>query len=234
MVVIDYKSYTDILVRFRKGNVVHTSWSAFKKGDVKNVYEKSVYGVGYLGEGKYKSTKIKKDSPQYTVWRSMMLRGYSINFHKNHPSYIDVRVCEEWHNFQNFAQWYDENYYEIEGERMSLDKDILVKGNKIYSPKTCVFVPQSVNTLFIRNERKRGEDSLPIGVHRRNNTFRVKCGNGKGKEVIVGNFKTVEDAFIAYKVFKENIIKQTAEYFKDEIPLNLYRALVNYEVEIDD
>ena len=46
-------------------------------------------------------------------------------------NYLDVTVCEEWHNFQNFAKWFYENYYEISGEKMRLDKDILIKGNKM-------------------------------------------------------------------------------------------------------
>ena len=64
---------------------------------------------------------------------------------------MDCSVYEGWHNFQNFAKWYEDNYYEIEEEQMHLDKDILVKGNKVYSPDTCVFVPETINGLFVKS-----------------------------------------------------------------------------------
>lgn len=109
------------------------------------VYDKSAYGVGYIGEGAYKISFKRVFYPHYIYWRTMMKRCYSDHFHTQFPTYKDCSVVKDWHNFQNFAKWYDENYYEIGEEMMHLDKDILVKGNKVYSPETCVFVPQSIN-----------------------------------------------------------------------------------------
>ena len=68
-------------------------------------------------------------------------RGYSKLWKEKHPTYENVYVCEEWHNFQNFAKWYYNNYYSINEERMEIDKDILYKNNKVYSPDTCIIVP---------------------------------------------------------------------------------------------
>jgi hypothetical protein len=196
--------------------------------------ERKVFGVGYVGKGKYKHITNGKHTKQYTVWHSMIRRCYSEVYLKNKPSYIGCKVVEQWHNFQNFAEWYDKNYYEIEGETMCLDKDILVKGNRIYSPETCVFVSRSINSMFTKTDSKRGK--YPIGVkwHSRDEIFEAKCCDGTKKHIYLGRFKTPEEAFQVYKTYKESLIKRTAIKFKDQIPSKLYNALMNYEVEITD
>jgi hypothetical protein len=75
-----------------------------------------------------------------------------------HITYQDVFVCEEWHNFQVFAKWFYENYYKILGEIMNLDKDIIKKGNKIYGPEYCAFVPQTINKLLVKTEMISAKD----------------------------------------------------------------------------
>ena len=120
---------------------------------------------------------------------------------------------------------------------MHLDKDILVKHNKIYSPDTCIFVPERINELFVKNNKKRGE--YPIGVNPHGNKFRVKCWlidpkTGKSKYKHLGLYDTQEKAFQVYKYYKERNIKEIADYYKEYIPEKLYDALYNYEVEITD
>jgi hypothetical protein len=153
------------------------------------------------------------------------------------PTYKGCTVDESWHNFQNFAAWYDKNFYEIDGERMELEKDILIKGNKVYSPETCVFAPHSINSLFVKGNSIRGE--FPIGVYRhtQTNKYIAQCKislNGVKKTINLGIYETPERAFIAYKSYKENLIKQKAENYKDKIPSKLYEAMINYKVEITD
>ena len=164
----------------------------------------------------------------------MLRRCYSDEFQKKQPAYIGCSVCEEWHNYQNFAKWYEENYYEVDGERMELDKDILVKGNKIYSPTTCVFVSQRINKLILKRENARGE--TPMGVFKGEGSvsFESYCKTGGKVKVRLGSFNTSEEAFQAYKEFKEQYIKQVAEEYKDKIPTKLYNALRNWKVEITD
>jgi hypothetical protein len=167
----------------------------------------------------------------------MITRCYNQNQRYINPTYEDCTVCDEWHNFQNFAQWYKDNYYTIENERMELDKDILIKNNKIYSPETCIFVPKFINILFVKGNKTRGQ--LPIGTSYgyKNNYIIASCGiveNGKRKQKNIGDFKNPEEAFKAYKTFKENYIKQIADQYKDKIPQKLYEAMYKYEVEITD
>ena len=198
-----------------------------------NPYEPKTCGVGYMGVGKYRSRdKNHKKTKAYTTWHNMLVRCYSDKYHIEKSSYINCEVCEEWKNFQNFDEWFENNYYEIEGEKMHLDKDILMKGNKIYSPDNCIFVPQKINDLFTKCDKSRG--TLPIGTREtRHHTFESRC-NVMKKSIHLGNYKTPEEAFKAYKQFKENYIKEVAEEYKGKIPTKLYKALYNYQVEIND
>lgn len=162
----------------------------------------------------------------------MLKRCYDKNWKQKHPTYKDCTVCDEWHNFQNFAQWYEENYYEIPGEIMQLDKDILIKGNKVYSPDTCCFVPGDINSLFIKSDEIRG--NLPIGVTKEKDKYMAQCQNTLGYKRRIGLFNTPEEAFDAYKKRKEKIIKEIANKYKEYIPDKLYKAMYNYEVEWED
>jgi hypothetical protein len=234
MEVVEYKRAQDILVRFESGEIVHTNWKAFDTGDVKSRFDKSVYGVGYLGDGKYKSKIDGKISNQYSTWVSIMERCYSSYSSERYPSYKNSTVCDEWHNFQNFGKWYDENHYEIEGEKMELDKDILHKKNKIYSPTNCIFVHKRLNLLLVKKEASRGD--MPIGVcfYKRDQNYQADCKDENGKSVHLGRYNSPESAFNAYKSFKEKTIRIVADSYKGRIPDRLYKALLDYKVEIDD
>ena len=241
MKIVEYKNAKDIIVEFQDEHKIkiHTRYGDFKRGKIKNLYDKSVYGVGYVGEGKYKSRVNGKITEVYNTWCNMLKRCYDPYYLNKCPTYIDCYVCKEWHNFQTFAKWFYKNYYEIEGERMELDKDILCKGNKIYSPDTCILVNNRINLLFVKNDKLRGE--YPIGVcwYKSKNKFRAYCkilDKKNNKQIYLGLYNTVEEAFLAYKNFKENYIKQIADeyYSKGLIPTKLYDAMYKYEVEIND
>lgn len=232
MIISDYRKATDIDVYFPEYDcyVKNREYSDFKKGTVKCPLEPRVCGIGYHGIGPYKI--INKDNKQI-IWNNMISRCYKNNQNKN-KTYQDCYVCDEWHNYQNFAQWYEDNYYEIPGEKMFLDKDILIKGNKEYGPETCVFVPRNINNLFTLRDSKRGD--LPIGVQKVNNKTNpyiariTKDNTG----ITLGYFNTLEEAFECYKIAKENHIKQIAEEYSSFIPESLYNALINWEIEIND
>lgn len=236
-IIVNYACYNDITVQFKKtGELVKTRYSHFKNGFVKSRFTPSVCGVGIIGNEKTRDEngKIIKS---YSVWTNMLKRCYSDEYQKKEPTYKDCYVCEEWLNYSNFKKWYDDNYYEIAGERMDLDKDILVKGNKIYSPNTCVFVPQNINKLFIKRNKARGK--YPIGVYFNKdvNKFTNQCNifyNGKRQKKNLGFYNNIDGAFNDYKKFKEANIKQIADEYKDRIPDKLYEAMYNYKVEITD
>ena len=167
----------------------------------------------------------------------MLKRCYSGECQKKHPTYKDCYVCPEWLNYSNFKKWFNDNYYEIEGEQMDLDKDILVKGNKIYAPNTCVFVPQNINTLFIKRDKARGKYPIGVCFCKDKNKYKVQCNifyNGKRQLKHLGYYNTIDDDFKVYKESKESNIKQIADYYKAKIPNELYEAMYTYKVEITD
>lgn len=159
----------------------------------------------------------------------MLQRAYDKIWQKEHPAYINCSVDKRWHNFQNFAKWCEDNYTSNNKINWELDKDILVKGNKIYSPENCDFVPQEINNLFIRREKERGD--LPIGVTYSKNRTRFRATVNKKR---IGTFDTIEEAFQAYRVAKEKRIKEFAHKWKPFITERIYNALINYQVEITD
>ena len=234
MTIIAYRNAKDIDVRFNdefNTIVTNRTYNHFKKGTIKNPNHASVCGVGILGIGTY-DPKNHKDA--YTVWREMIRRCYDSKFQNKYPTYISCEVCEDWHCFQIFCEWFYDNHYNIEGQTMALDKDILCKGNKTYSPGTCCFVPQCINKLFTKRDRNRGD--LPIGVnyHKQHNKYQANCSDGSGHFIYLGLYETPEEAFKVYKQYKEQTIKDIAEEYKDVIPEVLYNAMINYEVEIED
>jgi len=234
MKIVKDNGFKDITVQFKNENGlsnVKTRYNHFKSGYVKNPLFRSIFGKGFIGNGAYKAKINKKATYQYVTWCHMIKRCYDVEYHRKHNTYINCDVATEWHNFQNFAQWYDENYYKINEERMQLDKDILFKNNKLYSPDTCVFVPKAINVLFVNKISKRGE--FPIGVSLNKNKFRVQCGN-QGENIYLGTFNTINEAFATYKEYKENHIKEVADYYKNQIPEKLYRAMYRYKIEITD
>ena len=240
MVIVHYNGCMDIDVYFPEFDWIfkHAKYNNFKKGEIKCPYERRFYNVGYLGEGKYKVSENGKNTRVYDTWKAMLQRCYSEKEHERHPTYIGCEVYEGWHNFQNFAKCYKDNYYEVGNEKMCLDKDILFKGNKIYSPDTCIFVPETINKLFIKNDKNRGESVIGATLCK-NGKYQAQCNiinpeTGKSKQEYLGLYDSQEKAFQVYKYHKERNIKQIADYYKIHIPQKLYDAMYNYEVEIDD
>lgn len=232
MKIIKYKDGKNIWVEFDDGTIVKTMWNTFKNGRVVSPFNPTVSGIGYIGVGKYTSKeRIGKEA--YERWYSMLNRCYGRKENRN-VTYKDASVAEVWFNFQNFAEWHEQNYYEIGVGKMGLDKDILVKGNRVYSPETCIYVPQRINSLFVKGDKVRGK--LPIGVSYNTNSkgYMGCCCIGERKRKNLGTYATPEEAFYTYKNFKENFIKEVAEEYKDKIPEKLYNALLSYKVEIDD
>ena len=215
----------------------HADYSNFKKGNIKCPYEPRLYGKGYLGEGKYKIKENGKNTDEYKIWYDMIKRCYNPKVHERRSTYKDCEVEDYLLNFQHMAEWIENNYYEVPGEKMCLDKDILYKGNKIYSRKTCIFVPQRINNLFVKNDKSRGKN--PIGVDQLpSGNYRVNCSNRYGKYIYLGSYSTKEEAFKVYKEYKEKVIKEVIDSYEGKIPEPFYSklktAMYNYKVEIDD
>lgn len=230
MKIIDYQNVKDVTVEFLDEHhyIAHTYYASFINGKVSNPYDKTVCGVGYLGEGPYGAGE--NDRKVYITWMGIIRRCYHINDHQ--VCYDGCNIIEEWHNFQNFAKWYYDNSYDVNGEHLHIDKDLLYFNNKVYSPDTCLLIPERINYLIIRHAPQRGK--YPIGVRKCRNCskFEARCMTHNGKESI-GFFDTPDEAFNAYKKRKEEFVKEVANEYKDKIPNKVYQALLKYKV-IDD
>lgn len=230
--IIKYFNNSNCVIQFEDNTVVeNVQYIRIKKGNIKNPNNKSVYGVGFIGVGKYKTTVKGKQTQYYNYWVSMLTRGYNNKYKEKFPTYKDVTVCEEWKCFQVFAEWFEDNY-KSHMEGWELDKDVLFKGNKVYSPETCCFVPNEINSLFIKSNSIRGD--YPIGVHKHGCKKYVALIRKNNKRKHIGLFSTPEEAFQAYKITKEEYIKEVADKWRDLISDQVYEAMYNYQVEITD
>ena len=235
MIITTYRNTNDIDVYFPEyeWTAEHVKYGHFSRGMIRCPYERRVYGVGYIGEGPHRARENGEITKAYRAWHDMMKRAYNPKHHEKCPTYMDCTVHPDWHNYQVFHEWFDNNYYEIEGHLTNLDKDILIKGNKQYGPTTCILVPDFINTLFVKCDALRGE--LPIGVSYDDRTSKyVSFCRVSGKKKNLGYYDTSEEAFYAYKTFKEAHIKKVANDYIEYIPFELYEAMLEYEVEIDD
>lgn len=239
-VIINYVNSHNVQIKSTNGYIKTTELKHLKDGSWKTPYSKSVFGVGYIGVGDYKVT-INNDqmTPEYRLWSGLIQRVYNPMFRERSPWYEDCTVCEEWHCFQNFAKWYNENKWDCNGEQLAVDKDILIKGNRCYCPENCLLVPTGINSLFIKKSSSRGD--LPIGVSRKNKRNDKFVGSLMAtiirEDKFYKTYNTVEEAFQGYKEAKEQYIKDVADLYKSkypEFPQKLYDAMYSYKVEITD
>ena len=188
-----------------------------------------VHGVG-INDRSVATTLNGKITKEYALWHDMLKRCYSKPYLEKRPTYIGCSVSDIFTHYHLFHKWC-QTQIGFGKEGYQLDKDLLIKGNKLYSEDTCVFIPSVLNYILLKTAACRG--LLPIGVSKSGSKFQARC-NLVGKRIYLGTFDTPELAFQAYKTFKEAHIKEQAELYKDSIEPRAYLALVNYEVSIDD
>jgi len=195
-----------------------------------------VYGIGVNN----KDRPIREDGKQakeYKLW-CRMLERCSSNFWIKRPTYIGTTCSDNFKSYSYFYDWCQEqkgfNSKDDDGKSFHLDKDILIKGNKLYSEYTCVFIPARLNTLLLKVDSKRGEFPIGVALQSGTNRFRAYCQIEGGKIKHLGLFNTTQEAFNVYKEFKENTVQEIANKYKDAVDKRVYEAFVNYKVEITD
>lgn len=232
VIVVRYQDSRNVTVMFEDGHTKVVTVRNLVNRQVKNEYQRSMCGVGYLGVGKFSAyTNGHVASQEYRAWKGMIQRCYDEEFLKGNLTYKGCITCNEWHNFQNFANWYVAQQGYSEG--WQLDKDLTILGNKMYSPETCSLVPREVNNLLVNSKAKRGE--FPIGVYlcKRRNDFVARISRGSVVECL-GRYPQQHLAFAAYKVAKEAYIKVVADKHKGILSESIYSNLMSYTVEITD
>ena len=213
-----------------------TQLGNIRNGKVKDPYLPSVHGVGILGT-KYPSKVNGVKTKEYGLWVRMLERCYSDSFKKKYPTYEGCQVSDNFLHYEYFYEWCHEQIgfdNDGNGNPFHLDKDLLIKGNKVYSEDSCVFIPQGINKVLTKRESMRGEHLIGVSWKKANKAFVATVNKGKGKREHLGLFNTELEAFNAYKQAKESFIKEQANKWKDKIDERAYEALMNYTVGITD
>lgn len=167
-----------------------------------------VYGVG-INDADYdvvtryfdveRGKGAMRRCPFYTKWVAMLARGYSSLFHSKHPTYLDCMVCDEWLTFSNFKSWME--LQDWEGKH--LDKDVLSRGNKIYSPDTCVFVDAKVNNFLTESDASRGDYPIGVNLDKATGKYKAQCYDvTTGKKQYLGLFDSPNKAHETWLAFK--------------------------------
>lgn len=193
--------------------------------------KKLVFGIG-INDNKYPAEIDRKPVREYSLWHSMLARCYSETYLKYKPTYRGCTVCENFKSYSYFYEWVNR---QVGGSDSGfhLDKDILFKGNKLYSEDTCVFVPIELNGLMTKHQAARGEYPLGVSYNKQWSKFKATVYKN-GKNHFLGYFTDPIAAFSAYKLAKEDHIKSVALKYKGLVDHRVYAALLNYKVEITD
>lgn len=201
---IKFKNTGYVARGLQRGNI--------NRGHVKDVFCPAIEGVGYIG------CDDGVDQKSFKIWQNMFTRSYSPNYHKTRPTYIGCSVAEEWHNYSNFKPWFDENY--VEGH--ALDKDLRVKGNKVYSKDTCCFIPLSLNNLLTYDRGSR--NGMVTGVSKRSNT---KTGEFNGR------YQMQACGANLYRTTDLSVANETVEEFR-EFAIQEKAAILHQRGEISE
>ena len=235
--VLKYNDRANVEIQFLKtGFEMVARLSHIRNGKVKDPYSPSVYGIGVVGT-KYPSRVNGVQTKECALWYSMLKRCYSDAFKKKRPTYEGCKVSDKFKNYEYFYEWCHKQIgfgVDGNGNPFQLDKDLLVKGNKVYSENTCVFIPSGINSLLIKCTASRGEHLIGVYWSKTANAFVARVSRNKGGSEHLGLFNTEIEAFNAYKEAKESFIKEQAEKYKSQIDERAYNALMKYEVNIDD
>lgn len=160
----------------------------------------------------------------HVVWTAMLERCYSERLQYMYPTYIGCLVCDDWLIFSNFKAWMIQQDY----KGNHLDKDILIAGNKVYSPETCVFVSGSINSLLTSRESRLGK--YKQGVSLQGRRFRAHCRSG-GNSKHLGYYDTENEAAAVYLNFKSAYVREVAETQEPRVKAGLIRHAEVMEAE---
>lgn len=226
VLVLEYAGNKRYKVQFLDtGNILECDASALRKGHIKDTSSKTSFGVGYIGEGDFKSSIGGKLTLEYVVWRNMLMRCYSEEVQLIWKTYVGCTVCEEWHNFQNFARWYNEqdNHHR---EGFNIDKDLMCVGNKVYCPEYCCLIPEELNLALVTKHRE--------SVYPRKSGSYVVFGTsqegGVASTNYLGSFKDKEDALRLSRKTKTEYIRSLVPIYSSVLPDRVIDAIMNYSV----
>ena len=224
----EYISATKIVIEFDgyPDNLKQVAVAALKNGSFKNNYKPTIYGKGYIGDGKYQGSKKDGTDFVYGIWNNMLARNYDPYVQSKQPAYIGCSVCDEWLCFQNFADWYMN--HQSYGLGYNLDKDLLGRDNRVYSPETCTMLPPELNVMISGSTASK--NGMPLGVGKIDKGYTARLNKGKEGREYLGYYKTAEEAHRVYVEAKERYVKNKALEWANRIEWKAFVALMNWTV----
>ena len=231
--ILKYNDSKNVEIQFLKtGFETVTQLGHIKSGGVKDRLSPSVFGVGVVGT-KYPSRINGVKTKEYVLWKHMLERCYSDTFQKKYPTYEGCEVSDNFKSYTYFYEWCNKQIG-FGVTSFELDKDLLIKENKVYNEDSCVFLPKEINSLLTKCTATRGEYLIGVSWNKKDKAFVARVNKNKGGSEYLGSFNTEIEAFNAYKKAKEVFVKEQANKWKDKIDERAYEALMNYTVEITD
>jgi hypothetical protein len=190
---------------------------------------RKVHGVG-INDSNYAISSRDADGklllcPYYDAWKHMLERAYCPKLHARYPTYTGVTVCEEWHSFMAFRAWMEAQDW----EGKHLDKDIIVPGNKVYSPDTCVFVPPALNALLTDRAAARGECPIGVSWSKSRKKFSAHI-TIDGRRKHLGRFTCPHEAHMTWRKAKVRLIRDAAREQDDP---RVYAGLMRHAARIE-
>ncbi len=150
----------------------------------------------------------------------MLERCYSAKYHERKPTYNGCSVAKEWHSFSTFRAW----MIKQEWNGNQLDKDLLIPGNKVYGPDTCVFVSGKLNTFMSDCGSARGEWPLGVCWDSTKGKLISQCSNPfTGKKEHLGYFT---DPFEAHEAWRERKHEHACRYAGMQTDQRIASALI--------
>lgn len=237
LIVTKYVNHKEVYVKFLDtGYETKAYFGNIKKGIVKDRSVPSVLGVGIVGD---ELTKVDGSClKEYSLWQRLLERCYCEKFHVKYPTYLGCTASNGFKHFKIFKSWCQQQIgfgcLDDKGNHFELDKDLLIKGNKVYSEDTCCFIPREINVALIYNQTKKGNHPIGVSFSKVSNKFVAYVKKGEGSREYLGCFEDVSVAFLAYKEAKEAYLKELANKWKGKIDPRVYEALIGWEINIDD
>ena len=173
--ILKYNDSGNVEIQFLKTGYESTvQLGNIRNGEVKDPYSPSVHGIGVLGT-KYPSRVNGVQTKEYDLWYNMLVRCYSDTYQKKKPTYEGCKVSDKFKSYEYFYEWCHKQFG-FDNQDWHLDKDLLTKGNKVYSENTCVFIPHEINTVLTKRTASRGEHLIGVYWHNTNKVFVAQVG----------------------------------------------------------
>ena len=231
--IVKYNNNRNVEVQFLKtGYETIVQLVSIRSGKIKDHHLPSVYGVGVVGT-KYPTTINGVQTKEYALWTGVLERCYSETLKERRPTYEGCEVSDNFKRYEYFYEWCNKQIG-FGNKGWHLDKDLLAKGNKVYSEDSCIFIPKEINLLLVKCTASRGKYLIGVCWCNTKKAFKAQVNKSKGRKEYLGSFNTELEAFNAYKIAKESFVKEQADEWKDKIDPRAHEALMNYTVEITD